>query len=122
MPMPGSLSSGASNLVTKSARKLRMSASTQHMMSPWQAYNDFHIALPFPLPGGRSGISSATGKTRAPSTRAASPVASVELSSMTTISSTRWRSSTRLRRTVATTRPTVASSSRAGRQTETVCP
>src|SRR4029450_9030670 len=46
-------------------------ALTQHMMSPWQTYKDFHIALPFPLPGGSSGRRSATEKTRAPSARAA---------------------------------------------------
>src|SRR4051794_7147313 len=65
-----------------------------------------------------SGRTSSTPRTRAPSQAAASAVASVDRSSITTTSSTRGTVSIRVRRTVATMWPTVASSSRAGRHTE----
>ena len=49
-------------------------------------------------------------------------VSSAEPASMTTISSTSRARSTRLRRRFVTMPPTVAASSRVGRQTETVSP
>jgi hypothetical protein len=119
--MPGSMSSGATRRVTKCGAKFRMSASSQQMMSPSQAYSESHSALPLPDPGGRSGRISSTGTTTAPSLRATAAVASVE-SSMTRTSSTRATSSTRCRRTDATIGPMVVSSLRAGRHTETVVP
>ena len=64
----------------------------------------------------------ATATTRAPSHEATAAVESVEPSSSTTTSSTSATSSISVRRTVATMWPTVASSLRAGRHTDTVRP
>jgi hypothetical protein len=120
--MSGCVRSGSSKRVTKCGRKLRTSASIHTTMSPSVTYSDSQRALPLPLPGGIDGSTSCTRWTVAPSSSAASAVLSVDPSSMTTISSTRCVRSTRRRRTLPTIWPTVPSSSRAGRTTETDVP
>src|SRR5579875_3938320 len=70
------------------------------------------MASPLPLGSGRA-------TTRAPAAAACLEVASLEPSSTTTSSSTRPGPSTSSSRMTRTTSPTVASSSRAGMQTET---
>ena len=105
-------------------RSCARSASSQQMRSPRHACSDFHSALPLPEPGPASGRTSASATTRAPAARATAAVASVEPSSMTTISSTSAvRPAEReLGPYLATMAPIVASSSRAGRHTEIVWP
>src|SRR5215211_2390012 len=104
----------------KRAWKLRMSASTQQSRSPWQACRLFQRASPLPDPGPWPGRTSCSRNTRAPSAWAMAAVSSLEPASMTTISSISRDRSSRLRRRLRTMPPTVAASSRVGRQTETL--
>src|SRR4051794_34425285 len=113
----GWVRSGAHNRSMYSPRKLRRSASSQQMMSPVHAYNDFHSALPLPEPGPASGNTDASATTRAPAPAAIAAVASEEPSSSTTTSAT--KSSRTASETIA---PIVGASSRAGKQTETLGP
>src|SRR5438128_8396451 len=113
--MSGSASSGAHSRSMYSPRKLRRSASIQQMMSPVQAYNDFHIALPLPDPAPASGSTDASLTTRAPAWLAISAVPSQEPSSSTTTSDTTSR-----RTASRTISPMVDASLRAGRHTDTL--
>ena len=89
------------------------------MMSPRHAWSDFHSALPLPDAGPGFGEDVAFGDhPRAGGPRATAAVSSVEPSSITTISSTRPPDPASWARISATIAPTVAASSRAGRQTE----
>src|SRR3954468_1898141 len=88
------------------------------MRSPAAAASAFHMASPLPAPGPASGRTRSTDSTRAPAAAAAAAVPSVDPSSITRISSTSGRLSDSSRRMVPTMRPIVASSSRAGRQTD----
>src|SRR5829696_3376496 len=99
-----------------------MSASTQQSTSPWQACRLFHNPSPLPDPGPSPERTSRSRKTLAPSAWAMAAVSSAEPPSMTTISSISRARSRRLRRRPRTMPPTVAPSSRVGRQTETVSP
>src|SRR4051812_38172073 len=94
------------------------SASIHTTNSPVQQTSDAHSTLPLPAPVPNRCCTSSIGTTVAPAARASSAERSVERSSMTTSSSIRSdaRSSSRI---AATTRPTVASSLRHGRHTET---
>src|SRR5215217_5601659 len=99
-----------------------MSASMKQSRSPWQACRLFQRASPLPDPGPWPGRTSCSRNTRAPSAWAMAAVSSAEPASMTTISSISRARSRRLRRRPRTMPPTVAPSSRVGRQTETVSP
>src|SRR5215207_9408717 len=99
-----------------------MSASTKQMRSPLQTCRLFQRASPLPEPGPSPARTSCSRNTRAPAASAMTALSSAEPASMTTISSTRRARSTRLRRRLRTMPPTVAASSRVGRQTETVSP
>ena len=87
--------------------------------SPLVAASERQSTSPLPGSGGRCGRTSPRRTTRAPAAAATSIVASVEPESTTTSSSTSGAPPQASGRIAATMLPTVASSSRAGRTTET---